>query len=129
MFYGGIAAGVVLIARAPAGAPVNLNGYLFGAINTVSRADLVAFAVLSAVVVLVTTVLRGRFFAVAQDEESGLGAVPASDRGSCHDGSRVPGPCRRRRRRRSPADDVPVVSAHGDPAALRLGTGGGRHRQ
>ncbi|GAA1244258.1 hypothetical protein GCM10009633_16700 [Janibacter melonis] len=69
MFYGGIAAGVVLIARAPAGAPVNLNGYLFGAINTVSRADLVAFAVLSAVVVLVTTVLRGRFFAVAQDEE------------------------------------------------------------
>ncbi|MBM6546655.1 metal ABC transporter permease [Janibacter sp. YIM B02568] len=69
MFYGGIAAGVVIIARSPSGTPANLTGYLFGAINTVSRTDLVVFAVLSLVVILVTTTLRGRLFAVAQDEE------------------------------------------------------------
>ena len=73
MALAGVGVGVVTstspVWTALVGAPVNLNGYLFGAINTVSRADLVAFAVLSAVVVLVTTVLRGRFFAVAQDEE------------------------------------------------------------
>lgn len=69
MFYGGIAAGVVIIARSPSGTPGNLTGYLFGAINTVSRTDLVVFAVLSAVVIVVTATLRGRLFAVAQDEE------------------------------------------------------------
>ena len=69
MFYGGIAAGVVIIAKSPSGTPANLTGYLFGAINTVSRTDLVVFAVLSAVVILVTTTLRSRLFAVAQDEE------------------------------------------------------------
>ena len=30
LFYGGIAGGVVIISRAPAGTPANLNGYLFG---------------------------------------------------------------------------------------------------
>ena len=69
MFYGGIAAGVVIIAKSPSGTPANLTGYLFGAINTVSRTDLVVFAVLSVVVILVTTMLRSRLFAVAQDEE------------------------------------------------------------
>ncbi|WEV79367.1 metal ABC transporter permease [Janibacter cremeus] len=69
MFYGGIAAGVVIIAKAPQGSSTNLQGYLFGALNTVSRSDLVAFAVLAAVVLVTVLVLRERLFAVAQDEE------------------------------------------------------------
>ncbi len=69
MFYGGIAAGVVIIAKSPTGSPANLTGYLFGAISTVNREDLVVFAVLSGVVILVTTLMRSRLFAIAQDEE------------------------------------------------------------
>ena len=34
MFYGGIAAGVVIITQARVGTPANLNTYLFGAITT-----------------------------------------------------------------------------------------------
>lgn len=69
MFYGGIALGVVLISRSSSSSPANLTGYLFGAILTTSRSDLVVFAVLAAAVLAVTWVLRPRFFAVAQDEE------------------------------------------------------------
>lgn len=69
MFYGGIAAGVVIIAKAPQGSSTNLQGYLFGALNTVSRSDLVAFAVLAGVVLATVLLLRERLFAVAQDEE------------------------------------------------------------
>lgn len=69
MFYGGIAAGVVIINRVDGGQSANLTGFLFGAITTTSRSDLVVFAVLSAVIVGVTLVLRERFFAVAGDEE------------------------------------------------------------
>ena len=69
MFYGGIASGVVLISRAPGGTPANLNAYLFGAITTTSRSDLVVFAVLAAVVLLATLGLAPRLFAVSNDEE------------------------------------------------------------
>ncbi len=69
MFYGGIALGVVLIARSSAGSPANLTAYLFGAILTTSETDLVVLAGLAAVVLVVTLVLRQRFFAVANDEE------------------------------------------------------------
>ncbi|MFW5469953.1 metal ABC transporter permease [Knoellia sp. CPCC 206435] len=69
MFYGGIALGVVLISKSPASSPANLTGYLFGAILTTSRADIVVFAALAVVVVAVTWLLRQRFFAVANDEE------------------------------------------------------------
>ena len=69
MFYGGIAAGVVTISKAPDGSSTNLQGYLFGALNTVSRGDLIAFAVLAAVVLVTVLLLRDRLFAVAQDEE------------------------------------------------------------
>ncbi|HSP60727.1 MAG TPA: metal ABC transporter permease [Ornithinimicrobium sp.] len=69
MFYGGIAAGVVIINRAEGAQTGNLTGYLFGAITTTTREDLVVFAALSAVIVTVTLVLRRRFFAVAGDEE------------------------------------------------------------
>ena len=68
MFYGGIAGGVVLLSQSTASA-ANLTGFLFGAILTTTRADLVAFAVLSTVVVATVTVLRQRLFAVALDEE------------------------------------------------------------
>ena len=69
MFYGGIALGVVLIARSSAGTPANLTAYLFGAILTTSSSDIVVLAVLAAVVLVTTLVLRPRFFAVANDEE------------------------------------------------------------
>ncbi|WP_151526566.1 metal ABC transporter permease [Serinicoccus kebangsaanensis] len=69
MFYGGIAAGVVVINKVDGTQTANLTGYLFGAITTTTRADVVLFAVLCAVVVVVVTVLRQRLFAVAGDEE------------------------------------------------------------
>ena len=68
MFYGGIALGVVLMSRAT-GTGANLTSYLFGAITTTSRDDLVVFAVLALVVMVTTWVLRPRLFAVANDEE------------------------------------------------------------
>ncbi|WP_392545249.1 metal ABC transporter permease [Oryzobacter telluris] len=69
MFYGGIALGVVLISKSSAGTPANLTAYLFGAILTTSGTDLVVLAVLAAVVLATTLLLRQRFFAVANDEE------------------------------------------------------------
>lgn len=68
MFYGGIALGVVLMGRA-SGANASLTSYLFGAITTTSRQDVVVFAVLALVVMATTWVLRPRLFAVANDEE------------------------------------------------------------
>jgi len=80
LFYGGIAGGVVLISQAPGGTPSNLNAYLFGAITTTTQSDLVAFAVLSAIVLLVTHGLGRYLFAVSNDEEyataSGLPVLP-----------------------------------------------------
>src|SRR6476469_5804534 len=64
LFYGGIALGVVLISQSPQGTPANLNAYLFGAITTTSTGDLVVFAVLAAVVLLVALALAPRLFAV-----------------------------------------------------------------
>ncbi len=69
LFYGGIAGGVVLISLAPAGAPVNLNAYLFGAITTTTGTDLVTFAVLGGVVLATALVLSRRLFAVSNDPE------------------------------------------------------------
>ncbi|MDQ3358672.1 MAG: metal ABC transporter permease [Actinomycetota bacterium] len=69
MFYGGIAAGVVIINRVEGSQTSNLTGYLFGAITTTTASDLVVFGVLCAVIVALTLVLRSRLFAVAGDEE------------------------------------------------------------
>jgi zinc transport system permease protein len=69
MFYGGIAAGVVLIAKSSTGTPANLTGYLFGAILTTSTSDLWVFAALTVLVLVVTGILRPWLFAVANDEE------------------------------------------------------------
>ncbi|WP_369130917.1 metal ABC transporter permease [Modestobacter roseus] len=80
MFYGGIAGGVVVVTRAPAGTPTSLDGYLFGALTTTTRTDLVVFTVLAAVVLGVTIGLGRSLFAVALDEEharaSGLPVLP-----------------------------------------------------
>ena len=72
LFYGGIAGGVVIISQAPGGTPANLNAYLFGAITTTTVGDLAVFAVLTAVVLLVTHGLGRYLFAVSNDEEYAL---------------------------------------------------------
>lgn len=69
MFYGGIAGGVVLISQSSRSSPATLSAYLFGAITTTSSGDLVAFALLSAVVLTVAVGLAPRLFAVSNDEE------------------------------------------------------------
>jgi zinc transport system permease protein len=69
MFYGGIAGGVVLIGLSGTSSPANLSAYLFGAITTTTRTDLMVFAVLSAVVLAVAVGLARRLFAVSNDEE------------------------------------------------------------
>ena len=72
LFYGGIAGGVVIVSRAPAGTPVNLDAYLFGAITTTSAGDLWVFSVLTAAVLLVTIGLGRYLFSVSNDEEYAL---------------------------------------------------------
>ena len=69
LFYGGIAAGVVLLSRSADGTAGNVNQYLFGAITTTTEGDLVAFAMLSAGVFTVTLGLGRYLFAVSNDEE------------------------------------------------------------
>lgn len=68
MFYGGIALGVVVMARA-GNAAASMNGYLFGAITTTTRSDIVIFAALAIAVLVVTWILRPRLFAAANDPE------------------------------------------------------------
>jgi zinc transport system permease protein len=69
MFYGGIAGGVVIISKVPGGSALSLNQYLFGAITTTSSSDLAVFAVLAALVLVLTLGLSRHLFAVANDEE------------------------------------------------------------
>ena len=69
IFYGGIAAGVVIMAKAPRTAAASLTAYLFGAITTVQPGDLWVFGALAAVVLATVLLLRERLFAVANDEE------------------------------------------------------------
>jgi zinc transport system permease protein len=69
IFYGGIAAGVVIISKAPDGTPANLMKYLFGSILTTQRGDLWVFAGLALLITATTWALRPRLFAVANDEE------------------------------------------------------------
>ncbi|MGW5363771.1 metal ABC transporter permease [Actinopolymorpha pittospori] len=77
MFYGGIAGGVVLLAKAPGSTPANLNSYLFGSITSTTPGDLVVFAVLAAVVLVVTLGMSRLFFTVGADEEyAGAAGLP-----------------------------------------------------
>jgi zinc transport system permease protein len=69
LFYGGIAAGVLMIGLAPRAGIGNLTPYLFGAIATVSPEDLVVIAVLAGVVLAILAVAGRQLFAVTFDEE------------------------------------------------------------
>lgn len=68
LFYGGLAAGVLMSGLAGAGAGA-LAQYLFGSLTTVSPADLTLVAVLAVVVLVPTLGLAPQLFAVCSDEE------------------------------------------------------------
>ena len=68
LFYGGIAGGVLVTGLAGQSAAV-LNRYLFGAIGTISAAEVWMTIGLAAVVLLVGVGLSPQLFAVSQDEE------------------------------------------------------------
>jgi len=68
LFYGGIAGGVLLINLA-GGSAAQLNGYLFGAITTISSTDLILVLVLAVVILVIALGLAPQLFAVCQDEE------------------------------------------------------------
>jgi zinc transport system permease protein len=67
-FYGGIAAGVVLIGQAGA-LNANLFSYLFGSILTVDRGEVAVVAVLGGVIIVTVAVCGRALFAMAVDEE------------------------------------------------------------
>ena len=69
LFYGGISGGVFLVALSANKTNANLIAYLFGSPLTTSRGDLAVMAVLGAVVLAVTLLLRPWLFAVCHDEE------------------------------------------------------------
>jgi zinc transport system permease protein len=69
LFYGGIAGGVVLVSLTPQGGAANLVAYLFGSVTTTTSADLVAFALLGGITLLVLAVLGRALYAVTDDEE------------------------------------------------------------
>lgn len=69
VFYGGIAGGVLLTYLAGNKAASSLNQYLFGAITTVSAADLRWLVVAAATVLLVLLVFGKEMFAVCFDPE------------------------------------------------------------
>ena len=64
IFYGGIAASVVIISASPKGTPGTLTAYLFGAITTVTQSDLWIFGALTALI-LVTFALMFVVLAMA----------------------------------------------------------------
>lgn len=68
LFYGGLAAGVLMSGIAGAGAGT-LSQYLFGSLTTVTTADLRLVAVLGVVVLVPTLGLAPQLFAVSSDEE------------------------------------------------------------
>jgi zinc transport system permease protein len=78
VFYGGIAAAVVLTSRARSGS-VNVFPYLFGSILTVDRGDVVVVVALGVVVVLAMALCGRALFAALIDEESArVAGVPVS---------------------------------------------------
>jgi zinc transport system permease protein len=67
-FYGGIAAGVVLVGLGGS-LDANLLSFLFGSILTVTAADVWTVVIIGAVIVLAIATLGRALFAVASDEE------------------------------------------------------------
>ena len=68
LFYGGIAAGLVLVQLSGNGA-FALQGYLFGSITTISHDDVVASVILAGIVIVVGLALMPQLFAVSYDED------------------------------------------------------------
>ncbi len=68
LFYGGLAAGVLMSGVAGAGAGA-LSQYLFGSLTSVSGSDLVLIVILAVVVLVPTIGLSPRLFAVCADED------------------------------------------------------------
>ncbi|MFP5281880.1 MAG: metal ABC transporter permease [Actinomycetes bacterium] len=68
LFYGGLAAGVLMSGIAGAGAGA-LSAYLFGSLTTVTVSDLLLIGGLALVVLVVTVGLAPQLFAVSADEE------------------------------------------------------------
>jgi len=68
LFYGGIAAGVLLIGMA-GGSNANLLGYLFGSISTVTWADVWITAGLAMAIVAIGLGFKAALFAVTHDQE------------------------------------------------------------
>jgi zinc transport system permease protein len=68
LFYGGLAAGVLMASVAGQGAG-GLQSYLFGSLVTVSAADLITVVVLTAVVLIVAVGWSPQLFAVCADED------------------------------------------------------------
>nr|WP_204045767.1 metal ABC transporter permease [Acrocarpospora phusangensis] len=69
LFYGGLAGGVMLIYLTPGGSTASLNTYLFGAITSVTGADLWVIALLAVLVLGVLAVFGRELFVLCQDEE------------------------------------------------------------
>lgn len=77
-FYGGIAAGVVMVSKADS-LNTNLLSYLFGSILTVDRSEVEVIVALGVVVALVVLVTSRALFAMAVDEEwSRVAGLPVS---------------------------------------------------
>lgn len=68
LFYGGLAAGVLMSGIAGAGAGA-LSGYLFGSLTSVTAGDLVVIGVLAVLVLVPALGLVPQLFAVTGDEE------------------------------------------------------------
>lgn len=68
LFYGGIAAGVVLIGLA-GGSSTQLNSYLFGSLATVSTPDLLLIGGMAALIFLIGIGLSPLLFSVTNDED------------------------------------------------------------
>jgi zinc transport system permease protein len=69
IFYGGIAAGTVMLGKSN-GVNSNLVSYLFGSILTVSRGDVVTIVIVGVVIVATLAVCGRALFAVVLDEEA-----------------------------------------------------------
>ncbi|MDR0487842.1 MAG: metal ABC transporter permease [Propionibacteriaceae bacterium] len=68
LFYGGLAAGVLMASIAGKGAG-GLSSYLFGSLNAISTTDLLIVGGLAAVILVVALGLSPQFFAISADEE------------------------------------------------------------
>lgn len=67
LFYGGLAAGVLMAGVAGQG-PAGLSSFLFGSLTSVTAADIIVIVVLAAIVLALTIGLSPQLFAVSVDE-------------------------------------------------------------